>query len=266
MNNKGQVLEGVAALFAIVIVIVIIIAIAGIAIVPAGNVGIVDTLGSVSSEELQPGFHFKLPWSAVVPMSVQTQEIEETAEVPSQEGLIVRLDTSILYHLNTETADEVYKDIGRNYADVVVKPQLRSIIRETTAKYEAKTEYTSAREQITQDIFDQLQPRLVERGITLEKVLLRDLGIPTKVTEAIEAKLEAEQEAEQMEFVLQKEELEADRKVVEARGIKESQDIINKTLSIQYLQYLWIQTLSTNPNVIYVATEAGLPLFKEVGE
>ena len=265
MNSKGQMAEGFAALFAIAIVIIVFVAIAGIAIVPAGNVGIVDTLGSVSSEELQPGFHFKLPWSGVVPMSTKTQEIQETAEVPSQEELIVRLDTSILYKLNPETADEVYKGIGKEYAEVVIKPQLRSIIRETTAKYEAKALYTSAREQITQDIFDQLAPRLAERGITLEKVLLRDLGIPTKVTEAIEAKLEAEQEAEQMYFVLQKEELEADRKVVEARGIKESQDIINETLSEKYLQYLWIQTLNENPNVMYIATEAGLPLFREVG-
>ena len=251
-------------LFVCVIALMVFFMFSPIAVVPAGHVGIADTFGSVSSDEWQPGFYFKVPWTAIVPMNVKTLEVSETAEVPSREGLIVRLDTSILVKLEPETADQVYKTIGVNYVDVVIKPQLRSVIRETTAKYEAKALYTSARELITLDIFVQLRPLLAERGITLEKVLLRDLGIPAEVTTAIEAKLRAEQEAEQMEFVLQKEELEADRKIVEARGIKESQEIIDKTLTDRYLQYLWVQKLNENPNVIYVATEAGLPLFKEV--
>ena len=259
MNEELLIVPTIAIIGLIVIGLI-----TGIAVVPAGHVGIADTFGQVSSDEWNPGFYLKAPWTAIVPMSIQTREIQERAEVPSKEGLIVRLDTSILYKLNPLTADEVYKTVGRNYEVVVITPQLRSIIRETTAKYEAKALYTSAREQITQDIFEQLEPRLTERGITLEKVLLRDLGIPAEVTTAIEAKLRAEQEAEQMEFVLQKEELEADRKVVEAQGIKNSQEIINKTLTTQYLQYLWIQTLNDNPNVMYVATEAGLPLFKSV--
>lgn len=251
-------------LIGLIVAILTILAFNIIAVVPAGHVGIGDTFGSVSENEFSSGIHLKAPWMAIVPMNVKTLEVSETAEVPSQEGLIVRLDTSILVKLDPQTADQVYKTIGVNYVDVVIKPQLRSVIRETTAKYEAKALYTSAREQITQDIFEQLQPLLVERGITLEKVLLRDLGIPAEVTTAIEAKLRAEQEAEQMEFVLQKEELEADRKIVEARGIKESQEIIDKTLTDRYLQYLWVQKLNENPNVIYVATESGLPLFKEV--
>jgi prohibitin 1 len=265
MESKGQV-EVFAALGVIAAIIIVVVIIAGIAVVPAGNVGVADTFGQVSSDEWQPGFYLKAPWTAIVPMSIKTQEIQETAEVPSKEGLIVRLDTSILFKLDSATADQVYKGIGVNYIEVVIQPQLRSIIRETTAKYEAKALYTSAREQITQDIFDQLEPRLAERGITLEKVLLRDLGIPATVTTAIESKLKAEQEADQMQFVLQKEKLEAERKTVEAEGIKSAQTIIAQSLTPEYLHWYWIQQISAQPNVMYIATEAGLPLFKDIGE
>jgi len=234
-------------------------------VVPAGNVGITDYFGVVGEQELPSGWHWKSPLVAIVPMTIQTQELKETSTVPSEEGLLVTLETSILYRLEPETVNELYRNVGLEYPEVIIQPQLKSVIREVTARYEAKALYTTGREQITKDIFNALQPLLVERGIILETVLLRDLGLPTKVTEAIEAKLEAEQEAEQMQFVLQKEEIEADRKIVEAQGIKESQDIIDTTLTERYLQYLWIQTLNENPNVMYIATEAGLPLFKEIG-
>ena len=255
-----------SALFVLIILLVGAILLGGFAtIVPAGNVGIVDVFGEVSDEELPPAWHWKTPLVGIIPMTIKTQELKETSTIPTEEGLLVTLETSILFRIEPERANELYKTVGTSYTEVIIQPQLRSVIREVTARYEAKALYTSAREQITKDIFNVLQPLLATRGIVLETVLLRDLGLPTKVTEAIEAKLEAEQEAEQMQFVLQKEELEADRKIVEARGIKESQDIIDATLTERYLQYLWIQTLNENPNVMYVATELGLPMFKEVG-
>lgn len=253
--------------FAVFIVLLVVALVLGAfaQIVPAGNVGITDYFGVVGEQELSSGWHWKSPLIAIVPMTVQTQELKETSTVPSEEGLLVTLETSILYRLEPETVDKLYRTVGLDYPEVIIQPQLKSVIREVTARYEAKALYTTGREQITKDIFNALHPLLIERGIILETVLLRDLGLPTKVTEAIEAKLEAEQEAEQMLFTLQKEEIEAERKVVEAQGIKESQDIINKTLTERYLQYLWIQTLNENPNVMYIATEAGLPLFKEIG-
>jgi len=242
-----------------IVVLLLIFGTSLFAIVPAGHVSVADTFGQVEEREFQPGFHLKLPITAFVPMSIQTQELKEDAKVPSQEGLIVGLDTSILYKLQPDKADAVYRTLGIKYPEVVIVPQLRAAIREVTAKYEAKALYTTGREIIAQDIFVMLEPKLKERGIILENVLLRGLVIPDKVTTAIEFKLKAEQEAEQMEFVLQKEELEAERKEVEARGIEKAQSIIAESLTEPYLQWYWLQKLNENPNVVYVATEAGLP-------
>lgn len=235
-------------------------------VVPAGNVGVMDFFGSVDEHELQAGFWWKNPLLNIEPMSIKTQEIQETAKVPSKEGLLVTLDTSILYRIEPEKADQIYKTVGLGYPDVVIRPQLRSIIREVTAKYEAKGLYTNARELITKDIYDGLKTFLADRGIILESVWLRDLELPTKVTEAIEAKLKAEQEAEQMSFVLQKERLEAERKTIEAEGIKSAQEIIARSLTPEYLHWYWIQQISNQPNVMYIATEAGLPLFRDVSQ
>lgn len=263
METSDLLGAGVAFFVALLVIAVLLGAFA--TVVPAGYVGIVDYFGVVSDEELPPAWHWKSPLVGIVPMTVKTQELKEISTVPSNEGLLVTLETSILYRVEPETANELYKKVGTEYAEIVIQPQLRSVIREVTARYEAKALYTSAREQITKDIFEVLQPLLAERGIILENVLLRDLGLPQKVTEAIEAKLKAEQEAEQMDFLLLKEEKEATRKKIEAEGIRISQEIIDKTLTEKYLQYLWVQTLNENPNVMYVATEAGLPLFREVG-
>jgi regulator of protease activity HflC (stomatin/prohibitin superfamily) len=233
--------------------------------VPAGHVGILDTFGSVAPTTFAPGFHLKLPITWVEPISIKTQEIKEDTTVPSNEGLLVTLETSVLYKLSPNSAIEIYKTVGKNYQEVVVVPQIRSAIRETTASYEAKALYTSAREKIADEIFTRLKPDLEQRGIILEKVLLRDLKLPEKVTSAIEAKLEAEQQSEQMKFVLTKEELEADRKRIEAAGIKDSQEIIAESLTDSYLTWYWIQNLKEHSSVIYVPIEErGLPIFKEI--
>jgi len=235
------------------------------AIVPAGHVGVADTFGQVEDVERQAGFHFKLPITAIIPMSYKTQELTENASVPSKEGLIVTLDTTLLYSINPEKASDIYKKIGTNYVDVVIRPQFRSAVREITAKYEAKSLYTEGRETISTDIYTWLAPKLQERGVVLEKVLLRELTLPAKVTTAIEVKLEAEQQAEQMEFVLQKEEQEKNRKIIEAEGIASANEIIADSLSSEYLTWYWIDNLNAHESVIYVPLgEMGMPIFKDV--
>ena len=278
MNNKGQSELWLLPIIAVVIIIVV-LGLTGIAVVPAGHVGVADTFGSVSSDEWQPGFYFKVPWTRVVTMSTQTQpytmsvvadegNVKGRSDVISaltKEGLSVDLDLTVLYKLTPDKASDVYQTVGAEYEDTIVRPQIRAGIREVVANYEAKNIYSSDRAQVALEIQAFLVHKVAERGIVIEDVLLRHVQLPAQLEGAIQAKLTSEQEAEQMVFVLQKEELEADRKVVEAQGIKDSQAIIDKTLTTQYLQYLWIQTLNDNPNVMYVATESGLPLFKEVG-
>jgi regulator of protease activity HflC (stomatin/prohibitin superfamily) len=262
MNSNGQAELGI---FFIILLAVVFAALTCIAIVPAGNIGIQDSLGSVGDYPLNPGFQFKAPWTGIVPMSVQTIELKEEASTPSSEGLMVGLHMSVLYKVEPTKAVQIYKTIGRDFQNVVIAPTLRSAIREVTAKYEAKALYSGQRDALANEIHAQIEPVLSARGIIIEKVLLRELIIPDQVKNAIEQKLRAEQESQAMEFVLTKEAKEAERKVIEATGIRDSQDIINDTLTTEYLQYLWISQLNVNPNIIYVQLDSqGPTLFRDV--
>lgn len=235
-----------------------------IRVVPAGYVGIVDFFGRVSPLPLNSGINFVNPLSRVVKMSVRTHENMEIMSVPSKEGLTINLDISILYKLDPQKAVDIYKTVGPNYRDIVIIPQFRAAARGVTVAHEAKALYTSEREMLAQAIHDSLKDLVVGRGIVLERVLLRSITLPTTLSQAIEQKLKAEQEAERMKFILQKETQEAERKRVEASGIRDAQSIIDQSLTSQYLDYLWINTLNDNPNVIYVATEANMPMFRAV--
>ena len=247
-----------------VIVVALLVLAQTVRMVPAGHVGVIDFFGKVSDKTLPSGINFVNPLARVVPISVQTQEDKETMSVPSKEGLNVALEISILYRLKPEKASEIYRTVGRDYPDVILIPQSRSVARDVTVASEAKALYTSERETLAQKFHDYLQQHVEERGIVIESILLRSITLPQTVSQAIEQKLKAEQEAERMKFILQKEQQEAERKRVEAAGIRDAQAIINQSLTSQYLHYLWINTLNQNPNVIYVATEANLPLFRTI--
>ena len=233
-------------------------------VVPAGYIGVVDFFGNVSPQPLQSGISLVNPLARVVSISVRTQEDKETMSVPSKEGLNVALDVSVLYRLDPSRAVEVYKTVGINYQDVILVPQYRAAARGVTVGHEAKALYTSEREMLAQAIHDSLVSLIGNRGVIIERVLLRAITLPTTVSNAIEQKLKAEQEAERMKFVLQRETQEAERKRIEAAGIRDSQKIISESLTSQYLHYLWINTLNQNPNVIYVAREANMPLFRAI--
>jgi prohibitin 1 len=253
-------------IFLIVAVVVALwLLLACVVTVPAGSIGVDDTFGVVSDQTRSPGISLKNPFTAVHIFSVKTQELIESSAVPSKEGLIVSLDVSIQYHMQSNMANQVYKTIGDDYINVFIVPQLRSYIREITSRYEAKALYTTGRDNVTVEIFRAFEPKLMERGIILEKVLLRDLRLPSTVTDAIEQKLKAEQEALQMQFVLQKEGFEAERKIIEAKGIATAQSIINQNLTVPYLQWYWIQNLKYHNNTIYIPIgNNGLPIFKPI--
>jgi regulator of protease activity HflC (stomatin/prohibitin superfamily) len=250
----------------VVIAIVLFLAAGPIRTVPAGNVGIKDFFGSVSSTTLSPGIGLVLPLTSVVKMSVQTQEIKEVAEVPSQEGLILSLETSLLFQLDPAKAVEIYRTVGSDYVGTIVEPQFRSAIREITASYEAKALYSAEREKIAGEIFSLFKRIAGDRGIIVQQVLLRKIGLPTVVANAIQEKLRREQEAEQMKFVLQKEQQEAERKRIEAQGIADFQRIVAQGISPQLLEWKGIEAtekLAASPNakiVIVGNTKSGLPL------
>ncbi|MFI5166438.1 MAG: prohibitin family protein [Thermoanaerobaculales bacterium] len=235
-------------------------------VIPAGHVGVVDVFGSVSPETLKAGINMRNPLARIVKFSVKTEEIKETMDVPSKEGLTVQLELSALYHLDPEKAAEVYKSIGPNYIEVILEPQFRSVARGVTAGYEAKALYTSEREMLAETILKDLQKLVGPRGITVEATPLRRVGLPSGLTQAIEEKLRAEQESQRMQFVLLKEKQEAERKRIEAQGISDFQNIVTKGISDPLLRWKGIEATeklagSQNAKVIIIgAGKDGLPL------
>jgi len=176
-----------------------------IRIVPAGTVGIVDVFGKVNHTERRPGLNLVNPFAKLIIFNTKTEEVKEVMTVPSKEGLTVRLDVSALYRVKQDKASDIYSTVGERYRNIVIVPQFRAASRGVTVNYEAKWLYTSGREEIEAKLEADLTSMLVERGIVLEKVLLRSIQLPGTVSKAIEMKLKAEQESEQMKFVLQKE-------------------------------------------------------------
>ena len=235
-------------------------------VIPAGHVGVVNFFGTVYEGTLKSGINFVNPLAQIIKMSIQTQEIKEVMDVPSKEGLTVQLEASVLYHLNPEKAADVYKTVGEDYAGIILEPQFRSVIRGVTAGYEAKALYTSEREHLSVLILKDIQIATEQRGIVVESIPLRRVGLPPGLTQSIESKLQAEQESQRMEFVLTKEKQEADRKRIEAQGISDFQKIVVQGISDQLLRWKGIEATekiatSANAKVIIIgAGKDGLPL------
>ena len=206
------------------------------------------------------------PFSRVHELDIKTREIKERASVPSKEGLIMGLEASVLYHLQPDRAAEVFQTIGLDYADVLIIPNFRSAMRGVTAANTASSLYSDARESIARQIQTDLQAQMQRRGVVIENVLLRDLQLPDTLKHAIEAKQQAQQEAQRMEFVLQREKQESERKRVEAQGIKDFQNIVTEGISEKLLEWKGIEATielarSSNAKVVVVGnTKTGLPL------
>jgi prohibitin 1 len=253
----------------LIIVIAIIVAILignPLTVIPAGHVGVKDFFGSVSPSVLTPGVHLVFPFTRVVKMSIKTQEVKETAEVPSKEGLTMDLEGSLLFRLDPARAPDIYKRIGPNYQEIAVEPQIRSAIREVTATYEAKALYSAERDKIASETLQFFAKMSKDRGIIAEAVLLRKIGLPAVVANAIQEKLKREQEAEQMKFVLQKEQQEAERKRIEAQGVADFQRIVASGISQQLLEWKGIEAteklaLSANTKIVVIGnSKSGLPI------
>jgi regulator of protease activity HflC (stomatin/prohibitin superfamily) len=234
--------------------------------VDSGAVGVLTLFGRVTGEALPEGIHLINPFKTNHELSIRTQEIKETASVPSSEGLVMNLDTSLIFHLNPERAADVYQKIGPRYTEVLIEPNLRAAIREATASHSANALYTGEREAVARQIFAQLASLLGQRGFIVESVLLRDIQLPATLKASIESKQQAEQEALAMSFRLQKEKQEAERKRIEAAGIRDFQQIVAQGISPQLLEWKGIEAtenLAKSPNakiVVIGSGKNGLPL------
>jgi len=250
----------------LLLVVAAIIALSSTSCVRTGHVGVVSIFGRVTGRTLSEGIHIVNPVSSVTELSIKTQEIKEKASVPSKEGLIMGLEASILYHLDPVRAATVYQQMGPTYADILLIPTFRSAIRAITAGNTAASLYSDGREGIAQQILEDVRRQVAPRGVIVENVLLRDLQLPETLKHAIEAKQQAQQEAQRMEYVLQREKQEAERKRVEAAGIKDFQDIVSQGISEKLLEWKGIEATmelvkSPNAKVIIVGnSKNGLPL------
>lgn len=257
---------GRPVLIGIGLILVLILVWASMAYVPPGSVGVLTSFGAVTGETLPEGTHFVSPFKINHVMTVRTQTQEEHTSTPSSEGLNLEIDTSLIYHLNRDKAANVFQSIGTNYGPTIVDPNLRSVIRDTTAGHSANTLYSSSRKQVEDEIMQGLKAALEPRGVVVENVLLRDIQLPHALRSSIEAKQQAEQESLAMSFRLQKERQEADRKRIEAQGIHDFQQIVAQGISAQLLEWKGIEAtenLAKSPNskiIVIGNTKNGLPL------
>ena len=237
-------------------------------IIPAGHVGVVDFFGTVSDRTLGPGINPVNPLAAVVKYSFQTKEHKELMQVLSREGLTIGLEVSVLYRLNADSAASVYKKIsaGGDYENVILVPQFRSICRAVTASFQASALYSTERERLGEKIQEELGAAIAKRGVIVESTPLRNVSLPTQLTEAIETKQRADQESQRMEFTLAKERQEADRKRIEAKGIADFQTIVAAGISEQLLRWKGIEATlkiaeSANAKVVIIGSgKDGLPV------
>jgi regulator of protease activity HflC (stomatin/prohibitin superfamily) len=242
--------------FAAIALALVLLALGSFVTVDAGQLGVKVFFGRVESDVLESGFHVINPLTEVVMMDGRTQAYtmsgrenegqvqgDDAITVLSNDGLTLKLEVTVQYHLTPSTAPKVYKTLANDYVERVVRPETRAALRDAAVGFQATDLYSVRRAEFISTIRNKLTSAFSRRGIELENVLLRDVVLPDKVRAAIDEKIAAEQEAQKMQYVLQREKQEAERKRVEAAGISDAQTIIAGSLTNQYLQYNYISTL-----------------------
>ena len=241
--------------------------------IDAGEVGVQKLFGQVQDRVLESGLNIVNPFVSVTPVNVRTQnytmsgvhdegvkEGDDAIRVLSSDGLELVVDLTVLYHVNKTEAPNIIREIGPDYEDVIVRPVTRTKIRDNAVYYPAIDLYSVKREEFQLKINKDIEGVFKQRGLTLEQLLIRNITLPASVKLSIEYKINAEQDAQKMQFVLQKEKQEAERKRVEAQGIADYQRILSLGLSdrlLQYEQIKAIKELSLSPNAKVIVTGKG---------
>ncbi|HEY8929683.1 MAG TPA: prohibitin family protein [Mucilaginibacter sp.] len=253
-----------------VVVILLGLLLSAVKIIDPGKVGVQTLFGKVQDGVLESGLHIINPLVDVTTFSIQTEnytmsaktgegqvEGDDAIRVLSSDGLEVTIDLSVLYKVNPVKAPFIYQNIGVNYEDKIVRPVTRTSIRDNAVNYVAVDLYSVKREEFQYKINKSITDNFAKNGLLVQQVLVRNITLPATVRASIESKIQAEQEAQKMQFVLQKERQEADRKRVEAQGIADYQKILSTGLSDKQLIYESIKAqkeiaLSPNAKVIII--------------
>jgi len=232
--------------------------------IDAGQIGVTSLFGKVSNEVITPGLNFVNPLVNVYNVDIKTlnytmsgvhdegdKEGDDAIRVLTSDGLEVTIDLTVLYRVVGAEAPRLIRETGLDYKDKIVRPLTRTKIRDNAVYFTAIDLYSTKRDQFQNRIFTSIEADFKKRGLILEQLLLRNITLPNNVKTSIEEKIKAEQDAQKMEFVLQKEKQEAERKRVEAQGIADYQRIISTGLNDKQLQYEQIQMMKgliTSPN------------------
>jgi regulator of protease activity HflC (stomatin/prohibitin superfamily) len=234
-------------------------------VISAGNVGVVESFGKVADRPLTPGIHAVNPFSDLEVFSTRLQDVTEDVEVTSQEGLTFNLHVSLQYRLKPDQVVNFYQSIGDNESEII-RSRFRSTVREITASYPAESVYSSRRQEVSEQMQERLSEQLEPLGFSVEGAYLREVVLPETLQAAIQEKLSAEQESQQMAFTLERERQEAERKRVEAQGVADAQTIVARSLTAEALQLRAIEATeslaaSDNAKVVVIGGgEGGAPL------
>lgn len=247
-----------------VLLILLGVASSSIVQVDAGYIGVKKLFGKVQLDVLTSGLHTINPMADVIEVDTRTQNYtmsgvhdegtqaaDDAIRVLTADGLEVTIDLTVLYRVIPGEAPRLIKEVGMDYRDKIVRPIARTEIRDNAVYYDAVALYSSKRDEFQVKITNALDEKFKKRGLMLENLLVRNITLPTSVKNAIEAKINAEQDAQKMQFVLQKEKQEAERKRVEAQGIADYQNIVSSSLNDKQLQYEQIKAmkeLAASPN------------------
>lgn len=233
-------------------------------IVRPGEVGMIQKVGVIKPQPVLEGAKAYNPFvTKIIKINVRVTEVFSKLIVPTKEGLSIDAEISLLYHINPDSAKAVYVRFGQNFEEVAIMTNFRAATREITAKYFATELYSTEREKIESAIREQMTSAVHKYGFIIDAVLLKDIVLPDQITKAIQNKVQAQQEALQMEYVILKQQKEAERLVVEAEGIKKAQDIINSAMTEAALKYKYIEMmkqLSTSNNAKVVVTDGKIPV------
>lgn len=237
------------------------------AVIQQGEVGVKKTLGKYSDNTFTEGLRIYNPLiTNIETISTRTENLEVNLSIPSKEGLNIKSEVSILYNMESRKAPYVLRNLGADYEQNVILPVFRSAVSDVSARFFAKDMHTGERSTIESEIKDHMDKTLQGKGINIEAVLLKSIKLPSSLANAIEEKLEAEQQAQRMEFILEQARREADQKRIEAEGIRDAQKIIAEGLSDEILQFKSIEAflqIANSPNTKIVISDGDLPMIME---
>lgn len=238
--------------------------VSGCSIVRQGEVGVKRKLGRLNPTVIQPGAVGYNPFVArIIKMPIRTMNMEISSNLPSKEGLNVAAVISILYRIEPSKAPYIVENIGIGNEQNVISSVFRSTAADVCSRFFAKDMHSAQRAIIEREIAQQMSTLLVPRGFVVEAVLLKNIQLPPGLARAVEEKLEAEQDAQRMEFLLDREKREAQRKKIEAEGIRDAQKIISEGLSKSIIEWQSIEAfreLAKSPNAKIIITDGKAPL------